>query len=137
METQELFNYLKMSCKNCLATKDYQRFCSILGNIKRNNQVFCSTDSFESAKNAVSEMQSLFTRLENFLSPNDRKLLQEFVSSCQSEINEYGSQCYRNFMELQEQTGATVDGIPSFLFSSSSDDYDDYLFRRTMAEGLR
>ena len=24
METQELFNYLKMSCKNCLATKDYQ-----------------------------------------------------------------------------------------------------------------
>ena len=136
METQELFNYLKTSCKNRLATKDYQRFCSILGNIKRSNQVFCNTDSFESAKNAVSEMQSLFTRLENFLSPNDRKLLQEFISSCQSEINEYGSKKHSHFMELQKQTGATVDGIPSFMFSSSSEDYDDYLSRRRMAEGL-
>lgn len=137
METQELFNYLKSTCKNRLSTKDYQRFCSILGNIKRSNQVFCNTNSFESAKNAVSEMQSLFTKLKDFLSPNGRKLLQEFVSSCQSEINKYGSQSHHNFMELQEQTGATVDGIPSFMFSSSSDDYDDYLFRRTMAEGLR
>ncbi|WP_296031342.1 hypothetical protein [uncultured Treponema sp.] len=137
METQELFNYLKTNGKNRLVTKDYQRFCSILGNIKQSNYVFCSTESFESAKNAVSEMQSLSTKLAVFLSSNDRKILQEFVSSCQSEINEYGSQCHRNFMELQEQTGATVDGIPSFLFSSSSDDYDDYLFRRTMAEGLR
>ena len=137
METQELFNYLKTNGKNRLATKDYQRFCSILGNVKRSNQVFCNTNSFESAKNAVSEMQSLFTKLKDFLLPSDRKLLQKFVSSCQSEINEYGSQCHRDFMELQEQTGATVDGIPSFMFSSSSDDYDDYLFRRTMAEGLR
>lgn len=136
METQELFNYLKTSCKNRLSTKDYQRFCSILGNIKRNNQVFCNTDSFESAKNAVSEMQSLFTKLKDFLSTDDRKLLQDFVSSCQSEINKYGSQNHSHFMELQGQTGATVDGIPSFMFSSSSDDYDDYLFRRTMAEGL-
>ncbi|GEM_PF-4079637 len=136
METQELFNYLKTSCKNRLSTKDYQRFCSILGNIKRNNQVFCNTNSFESAKNAVSEMQRLFTKLEVFLSPDDRKKLQKFVSSCQSEINEYGSQCHRNFMGMLEQTGATVDGIPSYMFSSSSDDYDDYLFRRTMAEGL-
>lgn len=136
METQELFNYLKTSCKNRLSTKDYQRFCSILGNIKRSNQVFCNTKSFESAKNAVSEMQSLFTKLEVFLLPSDRKLLQKFVSSCQSEINEYGSQHHHNFMELQEQTGATVDGIPSYMFSGSSEDYDDYLFRRTMAEGL-
>ena len=133
MKTQELFNYLKTSCKNRLSTKDYQWFCSILGNIKRNNQVFCNTDSFESAKNAVSEMQSLFTKLKDFLSTDDRKLLQDFISSCQSEINKYGSQNHSHFMELQEQTGAIVNGIPSFMFSSSSDDYDDYLFRRTMA----
>ena len=136
MDTQELFKHLKMNCKDSLKTKEYQYTCSILGNIKQNYETFCTTESFDSAKQSVSCMQSLSTKIKDFLSENDKNSLLEFISSCQSEINEFGSQQHKDFMNLQEQTGATIDGVPSFWFSGSSEDYDDYQFRRTMAEGF-
>ena len=137
MEAQELFNFLKKNLKANLNTKDFQTASSLLGNIKQNYKTFCTTDSFDTAKQSVSCMQSLFTKIKDFLSKNDRKSLSNFLSSCQSEVNEFGSQQHNRFMNLLEQTGATVFGIPSFLFSGSSEDYEEYQFRRALAEGLR
>ncbi len=137
MEPQEIFSTVKKHCKSSLGMKDYQRICSVLGNLKQNNDTFCTTESFDVAKQAVSKMQSLFSKIEVILPATDRELLKKFISSCQSEVNEFGAQKHNQFMGLLESTGATVFGVPSFMFSGSSDDYVEYQMRRTMAECLR
>ena len=137
MEAQELFSTVKKDCKSVLGKKNYQQVCSFLGNMKQNYETFCTTESFDSAKQAVSKMQSLFSKIESMLPQSDKKMLKKFISSCQSEVNEYGAKEHNHFMELLEHTGATINGVPSFMFSGSSDDYVEYQIRRTMAEGLR
>ena len=137
MDAQELITSLKKQVRNNLSTKDYQTFCSILGNIKAAYQSeFLTTKSLEVAKKAVSKMQSSYSKLLKFVSAKKLSKLKEFISSCQSEVNASGHQNHQHFQDLLEKTGANVMGVPAYMFSSSADDYDDYWTNRRMAEGL-
>lgn len=137
MEAQELITSLKKQVRGNLSTKDYQTVCSILGNIKSAYQTeFLITDSFEVAKKSVSKMQSCYSKLLKIVSPKKLSKLKEFISSCQSEVNAYGHQSHQHLQNLLEETGATVMGVPAYMFSGDADDYDDYWTNRRMAEGL-
>ena len=135
MEAQELFKSLKKQVKGILSTKDYQTFCSILGNIKSAYQKeFLTTDSFEIAKKSVSKMQSCYSQLLKVVSQKELLKLRKFISSCQSEVNAFGRQSHQHHLNLLEETGANIDGIPSYMFSTSSEDFDDYCVARRMAD---
>lgn len=137
MKTQGLFDRLKANARCYLCKKDYQKYCAILGNIKRSYEIFYTTESFGSAKKSVSKIQSYFSKLKNLLDEKDQETLGKFVSSCQREINANGHQEHERFMELLEYTGANIFRIPSYTFSTSSDDYDEWVVARRMAEALR
>lgn len=68
MEAQELITSLKKQSKKNLSTKDFQKVCSILGNIKTTyEKEFITTHSFEAAKNSVSKMQTCYSKLLKIL----------------------------------------------------------------------
>lgn len=137
MEAQELITSLKKQIKSNLSTKDYQTVCSILGNIESAYEnEFITTQSFEAAKSSVSKMQSCYSKLLKILSKKDLSKLKEFISSCQSVVNAFGHQNHQHLQNLLEKTGANIMGVPAYMFSGDSDDYDEYCINRQMAEGL-
>ena len=137
MEAQELITSLKRKMKGNLSEKDYQIVCSILGNIKTAyEKEFLVTASFEVAKNSVSKMQSFYSELLKVVSKEQLSKLREFISSCQSEVNAFGHEKHQNHQRLQdllEKTGANKLGVPAYMYSTSSDDYDEYCVNRRMA----
>lgn len=137
MEAQELITSLKKQVKKNLSIKDFQKVCSILGNIKTAyEKEFITTHSFEAAKNSVSKMQSCYYKLLKILPKKELSKLKKFISSCQSEVNAFGHQNHQHLQNLLEKTGANIMGVPAYMFSSDSDDYDEYWINRQMAEGL-
>ena len=137
MEAQELITSLKKQVKKNLSTKDFQKVCSILGNIKTAyEKEFITTHSFEAAKNSVSKMQSWYSKLLKILPKKELSKLKEFISSCQSEVNAFGHRNHQHFQNLLEKTGANIMEVPAYMFSGDSDDYDEYWINRQMAEGL-
>ena len=99
MEAQELITSLKKQIKSNLSIKDYQTVCSIIGNIESAYEnEFITTQSFETAKNSVSKMQSCYSKLLKILSKKELSKLKEFISSRQSEVNTFGHQ---NYQQLQ------------------------------------
>lgn len=138
MEAQELITSLKKQIKSNLSTKDYQTVCSILGNIEfAYENEFITTQSFEAAKNSVSKMQSCYSKLLKILSKKELSKLKEFISSRQSEVNTFGHQDHQQLQSSFEKTGANIMGIPAYMFSCDSDDYDESLINRRIAEGLQ
>lgn len=138
MEAQELITSLKKQIKSNLSTKDYQTVCSILGNIESAYEnEFITTQSFEAAKNSVSKMQSCYSKLLKILSKKELSKLKEFISSRQSEVNTFGHQDHQQLQSSFEKTGANIMGIPAYMFSCDSDDYDESLINRRIAEGLQ
>lgn len=133
---QKLVNKLKKNSKSNLSTKNYQILSSNLGSIKQLHHTFCTTNTFESAKKCVSSMQSISSKIKKFLQENDKEELNKFISSLQSEVNEFGNEKHNRLMSLLEQTGANIGGVPAFCFSGDSDDYIDYQTNRNMAESL-
>lgn len=138
MEAQELITSLKKQIKSNLSTKDYQTVCSILGNIESAYEnEFITTQSFEAAKNSVSKMQSCYSKLLKILPKKELSKLKEFISSCQSEVNTFGHQNHQQLQSSLGKTGANIMDVPAYMFSSDSDDYDEYLINRRIAEGLQ
>lgn len=137
MEARELITSLKGQLKGNLSTKDYQTVCSILGNINSAyEKQFLTTESFEVAKNAVSEMQFNYSKLLKIVPKKRLSELKEFISSCQGEVNAYGHQNHQHLQNLLEKTGANIMGVPAYMFSGDADDYEEYWFNRRMAEGF-
>lgn len=134
MEAQELINSLKGQLKANLSQKDYQKVCSILGNIGLAYDSFAAKEQFEIAKKAVSEMQRCYSKLLKILPRKKLTELRKFISSCQSEANSFGHEAHEALQERLEETGANIFGIPAYMYSGDSDDYDDYWVNRRMAE---
>ena len=137
MDAQELIKSLKQQLRGHLSTKDYQTACSILGNIRSvYEKDFLPTYSFEVAKQSVSKMQSSYSKLVKIVSEKELSKLKKFISSCQREVNAFGHKSHKHLLDLLEETGANIFGVPAFMYSGDSDDYDDYCVNRRIAEAL-
>lgn len=134
MEAQELIKSLKGQLKTNLQKQDYQTACSILGNIKLAYDRFLTTEQFVIAKKSVSEMQRCYSKLLKILPKKKLTELRKFISSCQSEANSFGHEAHEALQERLEETGANIFGVPAYMYSGDSDDYDDYWVNRRMAE---
>ena len=136
MEAQELIKSLKEQLKGNIPLKDYQKVCSILGNINCSFDRFLTTEEFPVAKKAVSEMQRYYSKLVRIIPERGLTKLRKLISSCQSEVNAFGHESHALLQERLEETGANIFGVPAYMYSGSSDDYDDYWVNRRMAEIL-